>query len=38
MVRDDDPDCPHYVKKATRYGRDVREIQKEQEEKIKKRR
>lgn len=38
MVRDDDPDYPHYVKKATRYGRDVREIQKEQEEKNKKRR
>ena len=37
MVRDD-PDYPHYVKKATRYGRDVREIQKEQEEKNKKRR
>lgn len=37
MVRDDEPGYPHYVKKATRYGRDVREIKKEQEEKQKKR-
>lgn len=33
MVRDDDPDYPHYVKQAMRYGRDIREIQKEQNEK-----
>lgn len=26
MARDEGPDCPHYVKKATRYGRDVRKI------------
>lgn len=38
MVRNDEPGYPHYVKKATRYGRDVREIKKEQEEKQKKRR
>lgn len=38
MVRDEDPDYPHYVKKATRYGRDVREIKKEQDEKYGKRR
>lgn len=33
MARDDDPDYPHYVSKALRYGRDVREIKKEQAEK-----
>ena len=33
MVRDEDPDYPHYIKKATKYGRDVREIHKEQEKK-----
>lgn len=32
MVRDEDPDYPHYIKKVTRYGRDIREIQKEQDE------
>lgn len=32
MVRNEDPDYPHYIKKVTRYGRDIREIQKEQEE------
>lgn len=36
MQRDEDPDYPHYVKKALRYGRDVREIRKEQEKKNKK--
>lgn len=30
MVADDDPDYPHYVKRALRYGRDVSDIQKEQ--------
>ena len=33
MVRDEDPDYPHYVKQSLHYGRDVREIQKEQAEK-----
>lgn len=33
MVREADPDYPHRVKQAFRYGRDVREIQKEQEKK-----
>ena len=32
MVRDEDPDYPHYIKQVRRYGRDVREIQKEQNE------
>lgn len=30
MVRDDDPDYPHYTKQALRYGRDIRDIQREQ--------
>jgi len=30
MVRDDDPDYPHYTKQALRYGRDIRDIQEEQ--------
>lgn len=33
MVREDDPDYPYRVKQAFRYGRDIREIQKEQEKK-----
>jgi len=33
MARDEDPDYPHYIKQALRYGRDVREIKKEQAEK-----
>lgn len=33
MVRDEDPDYPHYAKQVLRYGRDVREIEKEQNKK-----
>ena len=33
MARDEDPDYPHYIKQCMRYGRDIREIQKEQAEK-----
>ena len=29
MARDEDPDYPHYVEQAFRYGRDVRDIEKE---------
>lgn len=37
MVRDEDPDYPHRVQKALRYGRDIWEIHKEQEENRKRR-
>ena len=32
MVRDEDPDYPHRVQKALRYGRDIWEIYNEQEQ------
>lgn len=37
MVREEDPDYPHRVQKALRYGRDIWEIHKEQEENRKRR-